>query len=65
MNLYLLYLPKNAPISTGALTIGICNNRRQNTSLLTTLPRSQAIYGSSVETFGPYSQHYTKQFMKY
>jgi hypothetical protein len=23
-------------------------------------PRSQAIYGSSVETLGPYPQHYTK-----
>lgn len=28
-------------------------------SILKHIPRSQAIYGSLVETFGPYSQNYT------
>jgi hypothetical protein len=28
-----------------------------------TLPRSQAIYGGSVETFGPYPQDYTMQLL--
>jgi hypothetical protein len=27
-------------------------------------PRSQAIYGSSVETFGPYPQYYTTNIDK-
>ena len=26
-------------------------------------PRSQAIYGSLVETFGPYSRNYTRMFI--
>lgn len=33
---------------------------RQVIPLFKHAPRSQAVYGSLVETFGPYSQHYTK-----
>jgi len=44
----------------------MCNKiEGKNASLFKTLPRSQAIYGSSVETFGPYPQHYTMQIYKF
>jgi hypothetical protein len=33
--------------------------------LIQHLPRSQAIYGSLVETLGPYSQYYTKTIFNY
>ena len=32
---------------------------------LYTQPRSQAIYGSLVETFGPYSQDYTRTIINF
>jgi hypothetical protein len=41
------------------------NKRKRNASLFKTLPRSQAIYGGSVETFGPYPQDYTMQLIIY
>ena len=37
--------------------------RKEEIFLNLTLPRSQAIYGSLVETFGPYSQHYTMRML--
>jgi hypothetical protein len=33
-------------------------------TVLVYIPRSQAIYGSSVETFGPYPQDYTTNYDK-
>jgi hypothetical protein len=55
-------MTNNATVSTEALTEGICKKyEKKEYFSIHYLPRSQAIYGSSVETFGPYSQYYTTQ----